>query len=54
MKSLEQKVKEFPPVFCDWCGKQVRGWYTCPKSGTVSCRPCLDKGYRLRKENNND
>jgi len=38
-------------TFCDWCGKHVTAWWEDEQDGTISCRHCLDKGYKNRKEN---
>lgn len=42
---------ESSQTFCDWCGKPVTAWWKDEQDGTISCRPCLEKGYKNRKEN---
>ncbi|AUR91522.1 hypothetical protein NVP1161O_080 [Vibrio phage 1.161.O._10N.261.48.C5] len=45
-----KKVSNETSTFCDWCGKPITAWYEDPEDGTVSCRPCLNKGYVNSKE----
>lgn len=41
---------ESSQTFCDWCGKPTTAWREDEDDGTISCRPCLDKGYENSKQ----